>query len=169
VPHLPFRATPEQVVFQVEQFSDWLKPRLPIDLVVLGLGTDHICFLKPGTTYDPSGPLASRVELWDIIKKQKWIDESDMRCACIKDCADVICQVNDHLAPDFAITITLKLLMESAKEIWILVTGEHKAGTVKRLLFGNPDTNEYAVDYFDAIRDRVKVILDDGAGISTFV
>jgi hypothetical protein len=50
----------------VAAFNSWLLARTPIDLVILGLGPDHIAFLGPGERIEWDGPSVKKVKLWEI-------------------------------------------------------------------------------------------------------
>ncbi len=95
---------------QCAWYSQAIQQRGGLDFQLLGIGTNgHIGFNEPGTPFD------SRTHVVEL-SEQTRIDNGRF----FDDFAEV---------PTHAITLGIADIME-AKEVWLLITGEHKAQTV---------------------------------------
>lgn len=140
------------------EFNAWLESRIPIDLVVLGLGPDHVAFLGPGETIDLSESFAKRVELWEDIREWKWQPLSRGSCFCARDAA-----CTDKLqAPDHALTITWRTIL-SARHILLIAMGGSKAPYVKRLIDGPYDPRNFPQHYLAYSLEKLTILLDEAA------
>lgn len=158
VPHLTAGASLEAQSAETAEFRQWLTGRGPVDLMVLGLGPDgHIAFLGPGERRVDIEPTAKRVMLWDEIRQWKWQNEdSDATCECVRE----ICE--KPVAPQFALTVSLSTIL-SSKRILVMALGRDKAEAAAKLLEGEPKPENFTAHHLLAARERVTVLMDEGA------
>jgi len=158
VPHIPKDADPEAKLSALEEFNSWLYQRLPIDLLVLGLGPDgHIAFLGPGTDIKELESPACWISLWEGIRNWKWLKSSDEACECVREGCDI--EVD---APESALTISLSTVI-SARKIILMAFGQGKAAAVRQLLNGNYRPEQFTAHYLAEVKNKVTVLLDEPA------
>lgn len=127
----------------VADYEQLLKTKGPIDLQILGLGTNgHIAFNEPGT------PANSRVHIVNLTKET--IDANKRFFAKIED------------VPTRAITMGIATILE-AKMIVLIATGKSKAQAVRELIEGKVSPN-YPCTFLQN-HDDVTIIIDEEAAI----
>lgn len=157
VPWIPKRAALSRKMEYVAAFNDWLQKRLPIDLLILGLGPDHIAFLGKGS--DPcASQLAARVRLWSELKEWKWGNNAE---SCI--CAQTPTESCELLKPpSHALTITLPVIL-SAKHIILMAFGAGKAAPVFQLLEGEYAPQFCTAQYLWKAEGEVTIVIDQAS------
>lgn len=156
VPWMPKEATLDEKMAQVYKFYSWLENKLPIDLIVCGIGPDgHIAFLGKGQQRFLMP--ANRVKLWREIREWKWGNPSDESCICRKVGEGDKCEIPEH-----ALTINVDTFL-NARRVVLMATGDHKAEAVKRLLKGPYDYREFVAQYLWEVGGEVTVLLDHEA------
>ena len=65
-------------------------------------------------------------------------------------------------APEHALTITLNTFL-TARRIVLMALGHGKAEAVERLIYGVSEPENFTAHYLELARDRVTVLLDEGA------
>jgi len=158
VPHIPRDGELVSNIKHETLFDLWLEQRLPIDLMVLGLGPDgHIAFLGPQTEYRQNELPAKRIKLWEEIRDWKWVDESEETCQCVQDSCDLVRE-----APEYALTVSLSTIL-NAKKIVLMAMGYGKARAVLRLIAGELEPYSFTAHHLVQVKDKVTVLLDEPA------
>lgn len=156
VPDIPPYANLQQEQAGLEDFNNKLKPRLPLDLVVLGLGKGnlHMAFLGEGTerNLDSNAPPAKIVPLWEEVRRDKWINQG---CVCSL-IPDSTCELGQQDAPREALTITLETIL-SARQILLLVN-DGKAEEMENLYFGDYNPRRFTAHYLRDVAEKVIVL-----------
>lgn len=138
--HIPDGTAPD-LIKECERYESLIRNAEEIDCQVLGLGLNgHIGFNEPGT------PFASETHIVELAQSTR---EANARFFA-----------SSEEVPQQAITMGIQTIMKS-KEIILLVSGESKAATLERLLYG-----EIAEDFPASIlqkHNNVKIIADESA------
>jgi 6-phosphogluconolactonase/glucosamine-6-phosphate isomerase/deaminase len=160
IPHLDPADSPTEKEAGISHFGQWLRARLPIDLVVLGLGPDgHIAFLGPGQVLRFNGVLAERVRLWDEIRDWKWLSGQMESCICTQETCEA-----EKTAPEFALTVTLETIL-SARQVLLMAFGPGKAEAVRRLIKEDPVPEKFTAHYLALAEGKVTILIDQDAAL----
>ncbi len=138
--HIP-SGQPEDVDVHCKVYEERIAMAGGIDLQLLGLGRNgHIGFNEPGTRFE------ERTRLVDLTQ-----DTIDANARFFESEADV---------PKQAISMGIKTIMK-AKEVLLLVSGEAKADTVRRMIYG-PVTKDLPASVLQ-LHPNVTIVMDKAA------